>query len=55
VYYLKSRCIADSASGTVDVGFDNIQLTWKTNAGVFLYVPIPEPFVVFQSQTKRYS
>src|SRR6267143_1751149 len=52
VYYLKIAFIADSASGTVDVGFDNIQLTWTTNAGVFLYVPIPEPYVVFQSQNQ---
>ncbi len=52
VYYLKVGFIADAASGTVTVGFDNIRLAWTTNAGVVLYIPLPSPFVVAVSQNK---
>lgn len=53
-YYLKVAFIADTASGPVDVGFDNIRLAWTTDAGVFFYVPLPTPVVVFVSQDKSF-
>jgi hypothetical protein len=52
LYYLKIAFVAQGASGTVDVGFDNIQLVWTTNAGVALYIPVPEPYVFFRSQDR---
>src|SRR5207253_1060569 len=51
-YYLKVAFIVDGATGAVDVGLDNVRLTWTTDAGVVLYVPAPLPLVVFVSQDK---
>ena len=51
-YYLKVGFWVDGATGAVDVGLDNVRLTWTTDAGVVLYVPAPLPLVVFVSQDK---
>jgi len=51
-YYLKVGFIVDSAAGPVDVGLDNVRITWTTDAAVFLYVPVPAPVIVFVSQDK---
>lgn len=53
VYYLKIAFVGESVSSPVDVGFDNIRLTWTTDAAVFLYLPAPGPAVVFVSQDKN--
>ncbi|HYS71474.1 MAG TPA: CPBP family intramembrane glutamic endopeptidase [Thermoplasmata archaeon] len=52
IYYLKVAFIALGSSGPVNVGFDNIHLGWTTDAGVFVYVPLPTPIVVYRSQDK---
>jgi hypothetical protein len=51
-YYLKIAFIVDGATSAVDVGLDNVRLSWTTDAGVVLYVPLPLPEVVFVSQDK---
>jgi Type II CAAX prenyl endopeptidase Rce1-like len=52
LYYLKVGFVADTATGPVDVGLDNVRLTWTTDAAVFFYVPVPLPYGVFVSQDK---
>jgi len=52
LYYLKIAFLVDSASGPVDVGFDNVRLAWTTDAAVVLYVPIPLPYPVIITQDK---
>lgn len=52
VYYLKVAFVVDQASGSVDVGFDNVRLTWTTDAAVVVYVPLPAPVAIFVSQDK---
>jgi hypothetical protein len=52
LYYLKIAFVANVTSGTVDVGFDNIRLSWATAAAVVLYVPIPAPYAVLVSRDK---
>ena len=52
IYYLKVAFIDLGSSGPVNVGFDNIRLAWTTDAGVFVYVPLPTPIVVYRSQDK---
>ncbi len=51
-YYLKVAFTDLASSGPVSVGFDNIRLAWTTDAGVFVYVPLPAPVVVYQSQNQ---
>ncbi len=51
-YYLKVAFIANTTTGPVDVGFDNIRLTWTTDAAVVLYIPSPAPLVLVVSQDK---
>src|SRR2546430_8377569 len=43
LYYLKIAFLVDSASGPVDVGFDNVRLAWTTDAAVAPYLPVPLP------------
>ncbi|HYS72346.1 MAG TPA: hypothetical protein VEM95_07975, partial [Thermoplasmata archaeon] len=52
IYYLKIAFTDLGSSGPVNVGFDNIHLAWTTDAGVFVYVPLPTPVVVYRSQDK---
>src|SRR5207247_1946017 len=52
IYYLKIAFMDLGSSGPVNVGFDNIRLAWTTDAGVFVYVPLPTPVVVYRSQDK---
>lgn len=52
LYYLKVAFIADVATGTVNVGLDNVRLTWTTDAAVVFYVPVPLPLIVFVSQDR---
>src|SRR6266702_6949995 len=52
IYYLKIAFVDLGSSGPVNVGFDNIRLLWMTDAGVFVYVPLPTPVVVYRSQDK---
>lgn len=52
IYYLKIAFVDLGSSGPVNVGFDNIRLLWTTDAGVFVYVPLPTPVVVYRSQDK---
>jgi hypothetical protein len=49
-YYLKIAFAANATSGAVEVGFDNVRLSWRTDAAVVLYIPAPAPFIVFVSQ-----
>jgi len=51
-YYLKIAFTDLASSGPVSVGFDNIRLAWTTDAGVFVYVPLPAPIVVYRSQNQ---
>ncbi len=51
-YTLKIAFMDLNSSGPVNVGFDNIHLVWTTDAGVFVYVPLPTPVVVYRSQDK---
>jgi hypothetical protein len=50
VYYLKVAFVANATSGPVDIGFDNVRLSWTTDAGVVFYIPAPAPFILFVSQ-----
>ena len=52
LYYLKIAFVANVTSGPVDVGFDNIRLSWATAAAVVLYVPIPAPYPLLVSRDK---
>ena len=53
-YFLKVGFVADVVSGPVNVGFDNVRLSWTTDAAVVLYIPLPTPPVVFLSQDKTF-
>ena len=52
LYYLKIAFFADSATGPVSVGFDNVRLAWTTDAAVVVYLPSPAPLVLFFTQDK---
>jgi len=52
LYYLKIAFVANNTSGPVDVGFDNIRLSWTTDAAIVFYVPVPAPFILIVSQDK---
>ena len=51
-YYLKVAFVANATSGQVEVDLDNVRLSWRTDAGVVLYVPAPYPYPLFRSQDK---
>src|SRR2546422_1291243 len=50
LYYLKIAFFADSATGPVSVGLDNVRLAWTTDAAVVVYVPAPAPIVILFTQ-----
>lgn len=52
VYFLKVAFVAETVSSPVDIGFDNIRLSWTTDAAVALYLPVPAPVALFVSQDK---
>lgn len=52
LYYLKVAFIADNAASAVTVGLDNVQLAWRTDAVIDIYVPIPFPYPLFVSQDR---
>src|SRR2546425_1096554 len=43
MYFLQVAFVANTTSGPVNVGFDNVRLVWTTNAAVFLFYPTPTP------------
>lgn len=51
-YYLKVAFRPQASTAVVTVGFDNVRLTWTTDAVVYFYLPAPLPFVFFVSQDK---
>jgi hypothetical protein len=51
-YYLKVAFVANATSGQVEVDLDNVRLSWRTDAGVVLYIPAPYPYPLFRSQDK---
>ena len=50
LYYLKIAFFADSATGPVSVGLDNVRLAWTTDAAVVVYIPAPAPIVILFTQ-----
>ncbi|TLZ40628.1 MAG: CPBP family intramembrane metalloprotease [Methanobacteriota archaeon] len=52
LYYLKVAFVANATSGPVEVGLDNVRLSWATDAGIVFYLPAPFPVRVFASQDK---
>ncbi|MCI4371774.1 MAG: CPBP family intramembrane metalloprotease, partial [Thermoplasmata archaeon] len=54
LYYLKIGFIADAGGGSINVGFDNVRLSWTTDAGVLFYVPLPAPVVFYVTQDKAF-
>src|SRR3989442_2391367 len=50
LYYLKIAFFADSATGPVSVGLDNVRLAWTTDAAVGVYIPAPAPIVILFTQ-----
>jgi CAAX prenyl protease-like protein len=52
VYYLKIAFVANATSGPLEVGLDNVRLSWTTDAGVVFYLPAPYPVRIFASQDK---
>jgi hypothetical protein len=52
-YYLKVAFVANATTGPVEVGLDNVRLSWATDAGIVFYLPAaPYPVRVFASQDK---
>lgn len=49
-HYLKIIFVAARTNTAATVGFDNVRLGWITDAGVFFYLPLPFPVLLFFSQ-----
>lgn len=49
-YYLKVAFVATTVGGATTIGFDNLRLTWLTDAAVILWLPLPLPDALFVYQ-----
>lgn len=49
-YYLKVAFLATSTLASSQVGFDNLQMGWTTDAAFYVYLPVPLPVLLYISQ-----